>query len=171
MKKKAQSFTIGANAAGTVTYKVTKTPSKAAKYISVSNAGKVTLKKGAKAGTYTIQVLASETAGYKAASSEVTIKVEKNKQTIKTKFTSKKVKASTLKKKAATVNISATAKGKLSYKVTSTPKNGKKYISVSKTGKVTMKKKAPKGTYVITITAKATATYAKAVKTVKLVVK
>ena len=59
----------------------------------------------------------------------------------------------------------------MTYKVTSKPKNAAKYIKVTSKGKVTLSKKAPKGTYVITLTAKATATYNKAVKTVKITVK
>ena len=92
-------------------------------------------------------------------------------QSIQVKAATKTYKASNLKKKSASFTIGAKAKTTLSYKVTSTPKNASKYISVSKTGKVTIKKNAPKGTYKIQVTAKATTTYKKAVKTVKVVVK
>ena len=47
---------------GKVTYKVTSAPQNAAKYISVNSKGKVTLKKGAKKGTYKVKV---SVAGYK----------------------------------------------------------------------------------------------------------
>lgn len=99
------------------------------------------------------------------------VKKAQTSQSIQTKVSTKTYKASVLKKKSASFAIGAKAKTTLSYKVTSTPKNASKYISVSKKGKVTMKKKAPKGTYKIQITAKATANYKKAVKTVKVVVK
>lgn len=99
------------------------------------------------------------------------VKKAQTSQSIQTKISTKTYKASVLKKKSASFAIGAKAKTTLSYKVTSTPKNASKYISVSKKGKVTMKKKAPKGTYKIQITAKATANYKKAVKTVKVVVK
>lgn len=76
-------------------------------------------------------------------------------------------KKSVLAKKAATFNLKAKAATALTYKV----KSGAKYISVTKAGKVTIKKGTPKGNYKITITAKATSTYAKATKTVTIKVK
>ena len=171
VKKKSYSFSIGASAAGKLTYKVVKTPANAKKYLTVTSKGKVTVKKGAPAGTYTIRVTAAATANKKTAAKTVTVKVKKLTQTIKTGFTTKKVAYSTVKKQSVSASIQAKAKGKVTYKVTSTPKKGAKYIKVSSKGKVTLSKKAPKGTYVITITAKATASYNKAVKTVKVVVK
>lgn len=172
VKKKAQSFTIGAAADGTLTYKVTATPSKkAAKYLTVTKKGKVTVKKGAPAGIYTITVSAAETTNCQAASKEVTVKVNKTSQKVSAKVSSKTIKSKQIAKKNATFTIGAKGKGKLTYKVTSTPKNGTKYISVNKNGKVTVKKKAPKGTYKITVTAAGNATYAKATKTITVKVK
>ena len=172
VKKKAQSFTIGAAADGTLTYKVTATPSKkAAKYLTVTKKGKVTVKKGAPAGTYTITVSAAETANYQVASKEVTVKVNKTSQKVSAKVSSKTIKSKQIAKKNYAFTIGAKGKGKLTYKVTSTPKNGTKYISVNKNGKVTVKKKAPKGTYKITVTAAGNATYAKATKTITVKVK
>lgn len=172
VKKKAQSFTIGAAADGTLTYKVTATPSKkAAKYLTVTKKGKVTVKKGAPAGTYTITVSAAETANYQAAFKEVTVKVNKTSQKVSAKVSSKTIKSKQIAKKNYAFTIGAKGKGKLTYKVTSTPKNGTKYISVNKNGKVTVKKKAPKGTYKITVTAAGNATYAKATKTITVKVK
>lgn len=77
-------------------------------------------------------------------------------------------KATSLKKKKATFSIGAKAKTKLSYTVS---KNAKKNITVSKTGKVTLKKGLKKGTYKITITAAKTAAYKKATKVVTIKVK
>lgn len=66
----------------------------------------------------------------------------------------KSYKAKLLKKNKITFQLGAIAsgKGKLIYKNT-TAKNLKKYISVSKKGKVKLKKGAKKGTYKITIVA------------------
>ena len=171
IQKKAANFTIGASAAGSVSYKVTATPKKGGKYISVNSKGKVTLKKKAPAGTYQITVFATATADKNAASRIVTVNVAKSKQTLTAKVSKKTVKATALKKKAAKVTIKAKGKGKLTYKVTATPAGAGKYISVTKKGKVTLKKGAPKGTYKIQVTAGETSKYAKAVKTVSITVK
>lgn len=175
LSKKAYSFAAGASASGKgkLTYKVIKTPAKAASYITVSAAGVVTMRKGAPAGTYQIRVSAAANTNYNAASKVVTVNVKKGTQPITAKVTTKTYTASALKKAAAsyTIGASASGKGKLTYKVTSTPAKAAKYISVTSAGKVTMKKNAPKGTYVITITAAETANYLKGTKTVKVVVK
>ena len=81
-KKKAQTlkaskaFTVK-EAQGKVTYKVAKWGKNAKKYLKVASNGKVTVKKGAKKGTYTVKVkvTAAGNAGYKAASKTVTLKV------------------------------------------------------------------------------------------------
>ena len=171
LKKKAASFTIGASGQGSISYKVVKAPSKASKYITVDKNGKVTLKKGAKVGTYTISVIAAGNENYNAGSKDVTIKVNKLTQKITAKVSKKTVKASSVKKKAKTFSIGAKAKTTVSYKVVKTPDKAKKYISVNKKGKVTIKKKAPKGTYEIKVTAKANGTYNTATRTIKVVVK
>lgn len=77
-------------------------------------------------------------------------------------------KSSALKKKSASFNISAKAKGKVSYKVT---KGSAKNIKVSTKGKVTLKKGCKKGTYKISVTARATSVYQKATKTIVIKVK
>lgn len=75
LKKKKQTFSIGAKASTNVTYKVTKKDAK--KVLSVSNSGKVTVKKGAKKGTYsvTVKISAPKSATYKAATKTVKITV------------------------------------------------------------------------------------------------
>ena len=168
LQKKAASFKIGASG---VTYKITKTPAKASKYISVNKNGKVTLKKKAPAGTYVITVSKAGNINYEDAKTAVTIIVKKAGQKITAKNSAKKVKVSAVKKKAVSYTIGAKAKGSLSYQISSTPNNAGKYISVTKKGKVTLKKGAPKGTYVIRITAKETSVYKKATKNVKVTVK
>ena len=50
-------------------------------------------------------------------------------------------------------------------------KGNKKYIKVSKTGKVTIKKGAAKGTYKVKVTVAAKGGYSKTTKTIKIVVK
>lgn len=171
LKKKAASFAIGASGQGTISYKVVKAPSKASKYITVDKKGKVTVKKDAKIGTYVVRVSAAGNSNYKAATKDVTVKVTKLTQKITAKVSKKNVKASSIKKKAVSFNIGAKAKTSVSYKVVKAPSKASKYISVSKSGKVTMKKKAPKGTYEIRVTAKANGTYNAATKTIKVVVK
>ena len=168
LQKKAASFKIGASG---VTYKITKTPAKASKYISVNKNGKVTLKKKAPAGTYVITVSKAGNTNYEDAKTAVTITVKKAGQKITAKNSAKKVKVSAVKKKAVSYTIGAKAKCSLSYQISSTPNNAGKYISVTKKGKVTLKKGAPKGTYVIRITAKETSVYKKATKNVKVTVK
>lgn len=85
----------------------------------------------------------------------------------------KTVKAKKLKKKSFKIKLKAKTdgKGKLTYKVTKYPKGMKKYIKVSKKGVVTLKKKAKKGSYKITITAAAKGNYKKATKTITIKVK
>lgn len=73
-----------------------------------------------------------------------------------------------LKKKSASFSIDAKADSKLSYKVTS---GSSKYITVSKDGKVTLKKGCKKGTYKILISAEASDTFDTASKTINIQVK
>lgn len=82
-------------------------------------------------------------------------------------------KSSSLKKKAVSFSLKAKTSGKtrLVYKVTKYPPNAKKYITVSKKGKVTLKKGAKKGTYKITITAVRSEQYMKASKIVTIKIK
>lgn len=84
----------------------------------------------------------------------------------------KSYKAKLLKKNKITFQLGAisSGKGKLIYKNT-TAKNFKKYISVSKKGKVKLKKGAKKGTYKITIVAAKTGEYKETKKVVSIKVK
>lgn len=84
----------------------------------------------------------------------------------------KTIKYKKIKKKKISFSLKAKAPSqKLKYKVIKYPKGAKKFITVSKTGKVTLKKKAKKGTYAIKITAIANKTYAESKKIVKIKVK
>ena len=75
-------------------------------------------------------------------------------------------KLSDIKKKNVKIDISAKAKGTITYKVT----KGSKYMKVSKTGKVTFKKDVKKGTYKILVTASADG-YADSIRTIKIKIK
>ncbi len=94
---------------------------------------------------------------------------------VKPKLTVKASKKSLKKgfKKKQTLNLKVTtdSTGKVSYSVASNSKKLKKYISVNAKGKVTLKKKAVKGTYKVVVTVAADGKYKAATKTVKIKVK
>ena len=104
---------------------------------------------------------------------KVIAKLPKNAQKITVKTTNKTVKYSKVKKATQKFTITTTVKDKagLTFKKTS----GNKKITVSKTGKVSVKKGTKKGTYKITVkvSAKETKLYkaATVTKTIKVVVK
>ena len=79
LKKKTQTFKIAATTAGKAgkSFKLKSVPKKAKKYIRVSSAGKVTVKKGLKKGTYRIkvQITARETSNYKKKTLTKTIRI------------------------------------------------------------------------------------------------
>lgn len=75
LKKKATTFTLKIKGVGTRTCKAS-VPSKLKKYIKVGTKGKVTLKKGAKKGTYKIVVKCAGSKNYKSGSKTITIKVK-----------------------------------------------------------------------------------------------
>lgn len=76
-----------------------------------------------------------------------------------------KCKVKDLKKRKQSFSINAKAKTTIAYQVT---KGNKKYISVSSTGKVTLKKGCKKGSYKITVTAKENTKYKKATKVITI---
>lgn len=92
-------------------------------------------------------------------------KAEPVAQKITVGVTSKKLKAADLAKKAVKFKIGAKAETALTYK------SNNKNVTVTKAGKVTVKKGTKKGTYKITVTAAATDAYKTAKKVVKVVVK
>ena len=101
------------------------------------------------------------------AAEEGLVKIQK-KTTIKVTPASKKLKAKSLKKKAQ--NFSLKAKVSSGQKATFKKTAGSKKITVSKTGKVTVKKGVKKGTYKITVkvTSKATDAYKAGSTTAKI---
>lgn len=122
------------------------------------------------AGTYKVVVKGK---GNYDFTKTLTYKITKATATVKISTSSKTVKYRKVKKKKQTFNLSASAssKGKLTYKKTS----GNNKITVSKTGKVTVKKGLKKGTYKVKIKVSAAAVTnynaASATKTIKVVVK
>lgn len=127
-------------------------------------------KKSAKknAGTYKITI---KGIGNYYGTTTVNYKIKKAKQKIKTSTKAKTYKASTIKKKGKKFNLKTKAiRKKVTYKVRG-KKSAKKYIKVSKKGKVTIKKGIKKGTYKIVIKAKATKNYKRGKKVVKITIK
>ena len=159
-----KAFSLGAKAKTALTYKTSN-----AKVATVDKTGKVTIKG---VGTAKITINAAAGSSYKAASKTVTIKVTKGVPTITTKTVSKTVKVSAVKKKAQTFAIGAAAnsKGKVTYKAA-----GKSPVLSlnAKTGKITVKKGAKKGTYKlkVKISAAAKGNYNAGSKTVTVTVK
>lgn len=96
---------------------------------------------------------------------------EKKAQTVTCKPASKTVKAKSLKKKAKKITLKAKSTAgnvKFTYTVA---KGSKKYIKVSKSGVVTLKKKCKKGTYKIKIIAAETSLYTRGSVVVTIKVK
>jgi uncharacterized Zn ribbon protein len=114
-----------------------------------------------KAGTYKVTITGK---GNYFDSTEVDFTIAKAKQTVKATVkgsTTVSVKASDLKKKAKTYTLKVSgAKGTVTYEENS------KYISVNKSGKITVAKNTPKGTYKITVKVAGTDNYKAATKQV-----
>lgn len=143
--KKQTITSLGAKATGgTITYTSDN------KNVTVGAKGKVTIAKKF-VGTATITITAQDSE-YETATATVTIKVAKASQSFKKTVTKKNLKWA---KKTQRFQIGAKAKGKVSYKVTK--KDAKKVLTVNKTGKVTIKKNAKAGTYMVKIKATAAA--------------
>lgn len=130
---------------------------------------KITSVKKKNAGTYKVTVTGI---GNYSGTKTVNVKINKANAKLTTKAKgSYSYKASSLKKKARTITISAkrSGNGKISYSV-SAKKSLKKYISV-KNGKITLKKNAPKGTYTVTVKVAAGKNYKAATKKITIKVK
>ena len=136
-----------------------------------------TVIKNKKAATYKAAGYSGDTycavCGKLIAKGHTIAKLKAKKQQIKVSKKASKtvtIKSKKLRKRSVSFKISARAKGKITYKVIS---GKKKYISVSKSGKVTIRKKAKKGVYKIKVIAQATANgkYKKATKIIKIRVK
>lgn len=113
------------------------------------------------AGTYTVSIK-----GIGAFEGTATVTYTVNKAAVATKTVKKAYKASSLKKKAKKFSVKVAG---ATYTVKG--KKAKKYIKVSKKGKVTVKKGIKKGTYKIVIKTKATKNTEAGKKVVKVVIK
>lgn len=118
----------------------------------VSEAGVVT---PLSAGETTLNITADEDDTHQKTTVAISVMVKKAKASIKAKKTSMSYKAKKLKKKAQSFLIKASCTS--GAKVSCTKKSGHKYLKVSKTGKVTVKKGAKKGSYSIKVLIKAAA--------------
>lgn len=152
----------------TVTYNgKTQTPSKVVingKTLVVGTDCVITgTKKAAGTYTYTIKGI-----GNYSGTATVSYTIAKKSQVIK-KVKTRTYKAKKMKKKSHKWQIvtNIKEKAKTTYKV----KGSTKYITVSKSGKVTLKKGIKKGTYKIVIKTKATKNYKATTKTLKIVIK
>ncbi len=143
----AAAFSLGAKAKTALEYKSNKTS-----VATVNSAGKVTIKG---VGTATITITAKANESYKQATKTVKITVAKAGPTIKVKKTSASFTAAKVKAKAQSFSIGAAANSK--GKLTCTKKSGSSKVTISKAGKVTVKKGTAKGTYKIKVNVKAAA--------------
>lgn len=76
LSKKKVSFYLKTKAKGRISYKILGYPKGMKKYISISNRGKVTLKKKAKKGVYKVKIIASQTQNYNSMTKVVKIKIK-----------------------------------------------------------------------------------------------
>ena len=145
------------------------------KVATVSSAG---VAKSVNVGTAVISVKAAETTNYSAINESVNLKVTQGTQSLSFANQSKKVTYSKVKKAKQTVAITKAknAKTKVSYSITKAVKGKKKvkYFTIaSSTGKITVKKGTPKGTYKVTVkaAAKQTANWKAANKSAVITIK
>ena len=127
--------------------------------------GKITIAKGLSAGTYkvTVKATAAGNANFEAGSKTaiVTVKVAKAKNPITFAKKTATVKYGKLKKAKQTVAIkrATKAQGAVTYSIAKAVKGNKsfkaKFSINKKTGKITVKKGTAKGTYKVTVKAKA----------------
>ena len=144
-----------------------------------ADTGKITIKKGTKAGTYKIKVIVTAAGDLdrKDGSKTVTVKitVAKAKQPLTVKANAKTVRAEKTSAADVILEKSLTVKkamGKVTYKKIA--KGSSKYLTINKkTGKIAVKKGTGKGTYKIkvSITAAGDALYSEGSKTVTVKVR
>lgn len=159
---KARTWAINAKAKGGAKLSYKSSNAK----VKVSSTGKVTIPKKF-AGTVKITITASATKAYAKTSKVVTLTVKKAANPMKVTTKNQKIKASAIKKKAKTFTIKVTkAQGKVTYK-----SSASKYIKVAKNGKVTIRKRTPKGKYKITVTAAGKGIYGKKSKVITITIK
>ena len=119
------------------------------------------------AGKY---ILTVKGIGNYSGETEVVFTIKKAKQVIKTSVDQKAYKASALKKSKKKFALKPKAVSK-KFTYTVKGKKAKKYISVNKKGKVTIKKGIKKGIYKVVIKTKATKNHKAGKKTVRIIIK
>ena len=124
-------------------------------------------KKKKNAGKY---ILTVKGIGNYSGETEVVFTIKKAKQVIKTSVDQKAYKASALKKSKKKFALKPKAVSK-KFTYTVKGKKAKKYISVNKKGKVTIKKGIKKGIYKVVIKTKATKNHKAGKKTVRIIIK
>ena len=124
-------------------------------------------KKKKNAGKY---ILTVKGIGNYSGETEVVFTIKKAKQVIKTSVDQKAYKASALKKSKKKFALKPKAVSK-KFTYTVKGKKAKKYISVKKKGKVTIKKGIKKGIYKVVIKTKATKNHKAGKKTVRIIIK
>ena len=123
-------------------------------------------KKKKNAGKY---ILTVKGIGNYSGETKVVFTIKKAKQVIKTSVDQKAYKASALKKSKKKFALKPKAVSK-KFTYTVKGKKAKKYISVNKKGKVTIKKGIKKGIYKVVIKTKATKNHKAGKKTVRIVI-
>lgn len=127
----------------------------------------VSYKNNTKAGRAAVTVRAKASSDY-TGTKTINFTIRKAGQTLKLNVSKKRFRAADLKKKKSAFTIRPSQnKTSVAYKV---KKGSSKYISVNKKGVVTMKKGAKKGTYKVSVAAKASANYKSKKKTVTVIV-
>ena len=121
-------------------------------------------KKKKNAGKYSLKGI-----GNYSGETKVVFTIKKAKQVIKTSVDQKAYKASALKKSKKKFALKPKAVSK-KFTYTVKGKKAKKYISVNKKGKVTIKKGIKKGIYKVVIKTKATKNHKAGKKTVRIVI-
>ncbi|SDB15293.1 hypothetical protein [Eubacterium oxidoreducens] len=149
-----------------------KEPSVTVKYANGTSVDKddytVTYSNNKNAGTAKVTIAGT---GNITGSVTKTFKIKKVASSTSVKNESKTYSYSKTSARSFKIGASNTSGGKITYSITKYPSGGKKYIKVSSKGVVTLKKKAPKGTYKIKVTSKATTNYKKSSATVVVTVK
>jgi uncharacterized Zn ribbon protein len=127
---------------------------------TVTNASKTA------AGTYTVTISGK---GNYSGSQKVNFTIKKAAQSVTASAKKNSFGVAALKKAAATTTITVSGvKGDAAVQYTS---SNSKYVTVTKAGKVTLKKGTPKGTYKVTVSIGATTNYKATTKTISITVK
>lgn len=155
---KAQTFSLGAKAKGGAKLSYSSNNKK----ITVNSSGKVTIAKNY-SGTAKITITTAATSAYNKTTKTITVTVNKSAQPMTVKAAKTSVSYSKTKNQTIKLTVSK-AQGKVTYK------SSNKYVTVS-SGKITVKKKAPKQKYTITVTVAGNSLYKSGSKTITITVK